>query len=79
MQGTEGPASGQSGNAEHFQGETNKFGFDDHEDIRDNALWDLSVSYNTAAPHCGVAHTPLPFHVPQGGLQMFAICYEFIG
>ena len=79
LQSTTGPPSGVSGTDTRFDGETNKFGFDDHETIRDNAFWDLSVSYNFAMPHCGVAHTPVPFRVPQGGQQVFAICYEFTG
>jgi len=62
-----------------LSGETNKFGFDDHEDNRDNAFWDLSVSYSLAMPHCGVKHSPFPFKVPQSGLQIYAICFEFTG
>ncbi len=76
LQSTIGPPSGVSGSDVSFSGETNNFGFDDHESIRDNAFWDLSVSYVPAAiPGCGSKRSPFPFNVPQGGLQIYAICF----
>ncbi len=75
LQSTIGPPSSVSGSDTSFSGETNKFGFDDHESIRDNAFWDLSVSYLLELPSCGTHRSPFPFKVPQGGLQIYAICY----
>src|SRR5437899_2601121 len=58
FKGSLGPPSSVSGADLDFSGETNQFGFDDHETIRDNALWDLSVSYVYVFPRCGTKRSP---------------------
>ena len=73
MIGTNGPPSSRSGADTSLSGETNQFGFDDHEFIRDNADWQVSVSYIGVLPGCGTKS--LDFHIPQGGQQIFAICF----
>lgn len=73
MGDTLGPPSSRSGANTSLSGETNKFGFEDHEFIRDNAKWDISVSYIGVLPGCGTKS--LDFKIPQGGQQIFAICF----
>ena len=70
---TNGPASPRSGADTLFSGETNSFGFEDHEFIRDNADWQISVSYLGVIPNCGTKS--LDFHIPQGGQQIYAVCF----
>jgi hypothetical protein len=70
---TTGPAGPRSGGDTSFSGETNAFGFDDHEFIRDNAQWQISVSYIGVIPNCGTKS--LDFQIPQGGQQIYAVCF----
>jgi len=69
----QGPASGGSGNDRDFIGETDKFGISDHPTIRDNANWTVSVDYTWMIRSCGFNQST--FRVPQGGTQIFAVCY----
>jgi hypothetical protein len=73
MIGTNGPPSARSGADTTFAGETTNFGFEDHEFIRDNADWQVSVSYIGVIPNCGTRSSD--FHIPQGGQQIYAICF----
>ena len=70
---TNGPASPRSGADTTLSGETGKFGFEDHEFIRDNADWQLSVSYLGVIPGCGTKSAD--FHIPPGGQQIYAVCF----
>ena len=71
---TEGsvPPSARSGADTTLGGETNQFGFEDHEFIRDLAEWEISVSYIGVIPGCGTKSSH--FQIPQGG-QQIAICF----
>jgi hypothetical protein len=69
----QGPASGQSGNDRDFIGETDKFGLSDHLQARDNANWTISAEYTFVLRACGFNQST--FRIPQGGGQVFAVCY----
>jgi hypothetical protein len=70
---TQGPPSGVSGADQTFVGETNQFGISDHKNIRDNAVWTIQVDYSLVVPGC--FRSASNFVIPQGGEQIFAICY----
>lgn len=70
---TNGPPGPRSGGDVHFSGVTGQFGFEDHEFIRDNADWEISVSYVGVIPGCGTKSAQ--FHIPQGGQQIYAVCF----
>jgi hypothetical protein len=70
---TNGAPGPRSGADTTLSGETGQFGFEDHEFIRDNADWQLSVSYLGVIPGCGTKSAD--FHIPQGGQQIYAVCF----
>ena len=73
IQSTLGVPSSGSGSDPSFAGQTDKFGISDHEDIRDNAVWEIQVNYVGVIPGCGVKLQN--FNIPPGGAHIFSVCY----